>query len=143
VHARRHAEGEVIRAVIAARRHESERGASLVIALAMILIVSVAIVAVLAYATTSLHTIAVIKDQRQVLYTADSAVQTAMQSVRTDATIGTGATCPSLNYSSMGKSASVACTVVQARGPGSPGVDFPPYAVWAVGPSNAESGISD
>jgi hypothetical protein len=133
----------MIRAVAARRRSHSERGASLVIALAMILIVSVAIVAVLAYAATSLHTISVIKNQRQVLYTADGAVQTAMQSVRTDPTIGTGPSCPTLSYSSMGKNASVGCTVVQARGPGSPGVDFPPYAIWAVGPSNAETGISD
>ena len=62
---------------VARRRSQSERGASLVIALAMILIISVAIVAVLAYAATSLHTISVIKEQRQILYAADGAVQTA------------------------------------------------------------------
>ena len=132
----------MMRAAVARRRGESERGASLVIALAMILIISVAIVAVLAYAATSLHTISVIKEQRQILYAADGAVQTAIQSVRGDATVGTGGSCPSLNYSAMGKSGTVACTVVQARGPGTPSVDFPPYALWSVGPSNAETGIN-
>ena len=149
VHAPRHPEGQVMRAVAARRRGDSEAGATLIVALVMIMIISVAIVAVLAYASTSLHTIAVIKTQRQVLYAADGSVQTAIQAARTDATVGTqtaGSGCGSLatlDYLSVGgqPASSVACTVVVARGPGVPGVDMPPYALWAVGPNGGETGI--
>src|SRR5262249_43419590 len=124
-----------------------EAGATLIIALAMIMIISVAIVAVLAYASTSLHTISVIKEQRGLLYTADGAVNTAIQAARNNGQAGTSATdcgpLATLSYAAVGTqpAATVTCQVVVARGPGSPGVDMPPYALWAVGPSGGETGI--
>ena len=137
------------RAVAARRRGDSEAGATLIIALVMIMIISVAIVAVLAYASTSLHTISVIREQRGILYAADGSVQTAIQAARSDTTAGTqpaGSGCGSLatlSYAAVGgqPASSVDCTVVVARGPGEPGVDMPPYALWAVGPGGGETGI--
>ena len=131
----------------ARRRGESERGASLVLALAMILIIAVALVAVLAYASTSLHTISVIKEQRNVTYAAEGGVNTAIQAVRSSATEGgdvsDGSACLSggLSYTANGKTATVSCTVVQACGPGLPGVNAPQYAMHAVGSDGSETGI--
>ena len=48
----------------------------------MITIISVAIVAVLGYATTSLRTVTTIREQRDRAYAADGAVETAIASLR-------------------------------------------------------------
>ncbi len=124
------------RGVTPFRRSDSEAGASLVLALVMIVVIAVAIVATLAYASTSLHTVSVIKTQRQTLYAADGAVQTAIQVARRDGDAGAaegncGSLQSGLQYPSVGDQppVSVSCEVVAARGIGVPGVDFPPYTI--------------
>ena len=57
-------------------------GSSLILALAMITIISVAIVAVLGYAATSFRTVTTIREQRDRAYAADGAVETAIASLR-------------------------------------------------------------
>jgi hypothetical protein len=139
--------GFFARVIAARRRGESERGASLVLALAMIMIISVAIVATLAYAVTSLHTVTVIKEQRDITYAADGAVNTAIQMLRNSSTEGANVAANSAcltsgySYTANGKTATVSCTVVNSRGPGQPGVNAPLYALQAVGTSAAETGI--
>jgi hypothetical protein len=116
------------------RWHDSERGASLILALAMIMIVSVAITGILGYAATSVHTIGVVRDQRSVVYAADGATQTAIQTVKSDATAGaTTAPCGSVGYPAVGSqpAATAACSVTTARGAGLPGTNEPGYAMWA------------
>ncbi|MFN8028523.1 MAG: hypothetical protein U0W40_19830 [Acidimicrobiia bacterium] len=133
--------------VAARRRGESERGASLVIALAMIMIISVAIVATLAYAVTSLHTISVVKEQRNISYAADGAVNTAIQKLRNSSTEGAnvaaGSACLAggFSYTANNKTATVTCSVVSSRGPGQPGVNAPLYALQSVGTDASEVGI--
>jgi hypothetical protein len=113
----------------------------------MVLIIAVAIVAVLSYAATSLRTVTQIRNQRLTTYVAEGGVQTAIQAVRSDVSEGAngnpGDPCLSsgLTYSALGKSASVTCTVEQARGPATPQQNAPAYAIQAVGSSGSETGI--
>ena len=123
-----------------------ESGASLIIALAMVTVISVALVAALGFGTSSLKTVASISTQRLTAYSADSAIDTAIQTLRINSTSGTtaaGTACPTVAYPATGlqPAASVACTVVAARGKGVPGVSMPPYAIWALGTSASEPGL--
>lgn len=123
------------------RRGTGEQGASLIMALAMITIVAVAIVAILTYAATSIRTVRSVRAQRADAYAADSALETAIQFARRSPTLG--ATADSCTGWSMPLDrATVTCEVLQARIGGTPGMDMPPYAVWSVGTSDAETGIS-
>lgn len=126
--------------------HLPETGASLILALAMVTLISVALVAALGFATASLHTVSVIGTQRATAYSADGAMQTALQTLRNNATTGTtaiGTACPTVTYPATGgqPAATVTCQVVAARGKGVPGVNMPPYAIWALGTSSSEPGL--
>jgi hypothetical protein len=123
----------------------SEAGGSLILAMAMVTLISVALVAALGFATASLHTVSVIGTQRANTYAGDGAVQTAIQALRYNSTAGTtavGTACPSVSTAAVGAqgAATVTCQVVQTYTPGGPSV--PPYAIMAVGANAAEAGIS-
>ncbi len=118
---------------------------SLIIALAMVTVLSVALVGALGFATASLRTVSVVSQQRATGYAADGAVQTAIQALRYNATAGStavGTACPSTNASAVGAQPAVAvtCQVVQTYTPG--GASLPTYALWAVGSSASEIGIN-
>ena len=131
------------------RRRDPERGSSLILALAMVTIISVAIVAVLGYAATSFRTVTTIREQRDRAYAADGAVETAIASLRKVADEGAvgpddprpALPCTGLDYAAVGKAPAitVSCEVVGARGPGIPGDTMPPYALWSVG-GNIDAG---
>jgi hypothetical protein len=111
----------------------SETGASLIIALAMVTLISVALVAALGFASASLNTVSVIGSQRATAYAADGAMQTAVQTMRTNTA------CPAVNSAAVGNqpAVAVACSVVQA-----PSGATPPYALWSVGNNGTETGIN-
>ena len=124
------------------RRGNPEAGSSLILALAMITIVSVAIVAVLGYATTSLRTVTTIREQRDTSYAADGAIETAVASLRKlpdEGAVGSGdpanpLPCKGFDYPAAGKApaVSVKCDVIGERGPGIPGDTMPPFALWSL-----------
>jgi hypothetical protein len=123
--------------------NRSEAGASLIMALAMVTLISVALVSTLGFATASLRTVSVIGAQRSNVYAADGAVQTAIQAMRYSATAGTtavGSACPQVDYPAIGAQPAVAvtCEVVAKRA----SATMPPYAIWALGSSASENGIS-
>ena len=145
-----HAPGHEKAHVMPSRRRDPERGSSLILAVAMITIISVAIVAVLGYAATSFRTVTTIREQRDRAYAADGAVETAIASLRkladegavgSDDPDGPLLPCTGLDYAAVGKAptVTVSCEVVGARGPGIPGDTMPPYTLWSVG-GNIDAG---
>lgn len=123
-----------------------ETGASLIIALAMVTLISVALVAALGFGTSSLRTVAAISDQRAKSYSADAALQTAIGALRADATAGStaaGTACPSEDSAAAGTAPAVAvtCQVVASKGTGGPGDTMPSYAILALGTSASEAGV--
>lgn len=110
----------------------SETGASLILALAMVTLISVALVAALGFSTASLHTVSVISSQRATVYAADGAMETAVQTMRTNTA------CPAVSSTAVGLQPAVAvgCSVVQSAT-----AIAPPYALWSVG-NTAETGIN-
>jgi hypothetical protein len=130
---------------VLARRSTSETGASLLIALVMVTGIGVALVAALGFGTTSLRTVSAVDQQRNAAYAADSAVQTAIQALRSNASAGTGAAgaaCPTVNYAATGAqpAVTVACQVVSSS-PTGIGDTMPPYAILALGSSASETGL--
>jgi hypothetical protein len=111
----------------------SETGASLIIALAMVTLISVALVAALGFASASFNTLGVIGSQRATAYAADGAMQTAVQTMRTNTA------CPTVNAAAVGgqPAVAVACSVVQSATP-----IAPPNALWSVGNNASEVGIN-
>ena len=128
------------------RRGHPEAGSSLILALAMITIISVAIVAVLGYAATSLRTVTTIREQRDRAYAADGAVETAISSLRKLADQGADKEqpCSTVDYTAVGQApaVTVSCEVVGAGGPGIPGDTMPPYALWSVAGNIAAGGTT-
>jgi hypothetical protein len=133
------------------RRGRGEDGASLVIALAMVTILSVAIVSLLGLSSTSLLSVTAVRSQRTATYSADSAVESAVQTLRYDPSFGgTGGAskvpCPTVTYTAPGSSTvPVSCYIpndVTDRGPEIPSDTAPPYALWSVGSNASEVGIS-
>lgn len=127
--------------------HRSEAGTSLILALAMVTLISVALVSALGFATASLHSVSVIGTQRSTVYSADGAAQTAIQALRYNATAGTtavGTACPEVDYAAVGTQPAVAvtCQVVASRPTGGPGATMPTYSILALGNSTSEAGIS-
>ncbi len=123
---------------------DSERGASIVLALAMITIVGVSLVALLGYATTSFSSVTAVESQRTAGYAAEGAVQTAIQVLRADAAAGaTLGACPTVTYPAGGgqPAVPVSCAVDPPVGSGVSGNTAPPYALWSVGQSASETGI--
>jgi hypothetical protein len=128
------------------RVQRSETGASLIIAMALVTLISVALVAALGFASASLKTVTVISDQRAAAYSADGSVETAIQALRYNATAGTtavGSVCPPVAYASAGSqpAAAVTCSVAASGSASGPNAVMPPYAIWAVGNSAAETGV--
>jgi Tfp pilus assembly protein PilX len=123
------------------RRCSGDGGASLIVALAMIMIVSLALVALLAYVSTSLRTVTAVRDQRNDSYAADGAVDTAIQFARQNPTLGgTATSCD--NWSLTLGTATATCQVVTSRDAGTiTAGSRPPYALWSVGTSDAETGL--
>ena len=140
------------RRVTSLRRGDPEAGASLVLALIMIVVIAVAIVATLAYASTSLHTVSVIKAQRQTLYAADGAVQTAIQARaegwgrgrrRKGTAAASRADC-SIRPSVTSRRCRSRARWSRRGGIGVPGVDYPPYTILTTGggiDAGASSGL--
>ena len=125
--------------------HRSEAGTSLILALAMVTLISVGLVAALGFATASLRTISVVRQQRTTVYAAENGVQTSIQALRYDPTAGTtavGTPCPSTSLAAVGAqpAASVACQVAQSYS--TSGAGTPKYAVLAVGSNASEPGIN-
>jgi len=107
------------------RRGRGEAGASLILALAMITIVSVSLLAVLGFATTSFRAVTTVQEQRSAAYAADGAVQTAIAVVQKDATA-----CPgSVAYGTVGGQSVTADCTVKSQGTAVTG-SMPSSAVW-------------
>ena len=128
------------------RTVRSETGASLIIALAMVTLISVALVAALGLGTSSLRTVAAISDQRAKSYSADAALQSAIGALRTDASAGStaaGTACPNEDSAAAGTAPAVAvtCQVVVSKGTGVLGDNLPNYAILALGTSASEAGV--
>jgi nitrate reductase NapE component len=122
--------------------HRSEDGTSLILALAMVTLISVALVAALGFSTASLRTVSVIGSQRTSVYSADAAVQTAIQAMRYNATAGTtaaGTACPSVDSAAVGlqPAVTVTCQVVVPRSTAT----MPAYSILSLGNLATESGI--
>ena len=120
----------------------SEAGTSLIIALAMVMVISVGLVASLGFASASLKSHREITTQRLAAYSADSAMDTALQTLRINTTSGTtavGTACPTVAYPRR------AAPGRRRRARSSPvgeGVHrMPPYAIWALGSSATEPGL--
>jgi len=83
------------------RRGRGEEGASLIIALAFMLVFSLLITALLQFSVTTFKASNVVVDRARQSYSADGAVDTLVQRLRRDATMNIGRdgrTCDSVTY---------------------------------------------
>src|SRR5688572_30106576 len=74
--------------LITTQRLQDQQGASLVIALVLILVLGVTLSAVLAFVTTNFRTSNIYRQQRDERYAGDAAIEAAINYVRTKPTMG-------------------------------------------------------
>jgi hypothetical protein len=126
-------------------RVEGERGASLVLALAFLALFGVFIVALLGFAEASFRATVGVHDQGMAQYAASSAVDTAIQRVRTSLTLGAeGDTTCGLSYPAVDGAPAVTVDCLPQPGSGNvhPGVDAPWNALLTLAGMGVDSSQS-
>jgi hypothetical protein len=124
---------------VAARRGRGEEGASLVIAMAFIVLFSLVLTAVLAFSTTSFQSQATIADNARAARAASAGIDTAVARIRNDPAmlLGGPSACSGvlMNYNPTDStpSSSVGCTAVPATDAVQPGVGGPANALLTLG----------
>jgi Tfp pilus assembly protein PilX len=108
------------------RYGQDEVGASLILALVMITVISVALLAVLGLASTSFRALTTVHDQRAVAYAADSAVQTAIAVSQKDSNA-----CGSVAYGTVSGQAVTADCSLKSQGVTAAAGSMPSNALWA------------
>lgn len=118
------------------RRPTGEEGASLLLALIFVALVSGLVASLLPYTQAGVGEAVTARDVRSVQNAADGAVQGAIQQVRQSLLYGSGGTAPCPTYTAPtypspvgGGSVNVTVTCQRAPGSTSPAADVPPYAI--------------
>ncbi len=119
-----------------------ERGTSLVLALAFMTLFGVSAAFLAGLGSASFQNINAIRDQRSAVYSAQGAVDSAIDYVRGNASLGTnGGSCPTMNFPAAGSHAITATCVGQSSGGGGTGGNFPSQALLTMG-TGSEPGIN-
>lgn len=122
---------------MSSRARNAETGASLILALAFLSVLGLFGTVLLSYGGISLRATNAVRDQREQVYAADGAVQTAIQHARVDDTIGhdpaAGGSCPDFLVPDLDhQSVTVRCEGQTGSGAVTPNVNAPDNAVLAL-----------
>src|ERR671937_905182 len=118
-----------------ARRGRGEESASLLIAIAFMLVFSLILTAVLQFSATSFKTAGVVADRNKASYAASAALDTLVSRIRRDTTMNIGRqgqTCASVAFTgadSTTPGATATCTPQTNSGAAIPGTDGPATAI--------------
>ncbi len=120
-----------------------ERGTSLVLALAFITLFGVGAGVLAQFGAVSFQTVKSVRDQRAAVYAAQGAVDTAIDFVRGNSSLGTnGGSCPTLSFpAAAGHTINATCAGQAVSGGGSV-ASFPSQALLTTGTGSSEPGIS-
>lgn len=121
-----------------------ERGTSLVLALAFITLFGVGAGVLAQFGAVSFQTVKSVRDQRAAVYAAQGAVDTAIDFVRGNSSLGTnGGSCPTLSFpAAAGHAINATCAgQAPAGGGGGSGASFPSQALLTMA-TGSEDGIT-
>jgi hypothetical protein len=124
-------------------RRRDERGTSLVLALAFMTLFGVSAGLLAQFGAVSFQTVQAVRDQRSAVYSAQGAVDTAIDNVRSNSSWGTnGGTCPTVSFPAVAGHTIDATCVGQAPN-GSSGANFPQNAILTMASvASGETGLT-